>query len=337
ASNFYKKHNEKNSQNGTLLDVRTSRLLFGGANVGKETKDNSLKGRIINILEKDGNEFSRHLNALIHDENFRNELNFLTHDSNVKRTLNALMRDDTSESLSSISSFEENFKRPLNELKRNVSEDSIFGDLGVYNSDESIDDISNDSLFSSGLDIVKNEKHFTKADAISEQKELDKLIREQNAKRVTESGIYGLLKQIDRKVESEMLNIMKSDFGYGYDNNKKCSTKCKSVYKKFLNDIKQYRIFLPFIITGAIAVVLIPHILFGCILGTTATCSASLFYLYIVSLFSSFSLGIYYQIKYEKCSKIIRRFLKYKKRPSLKRNPMSIYCFYRSLKFYVLI
>ncbi|KMZ76672.1 hypothetical protein PVIIG_05159 [Plasmodium vivax India VII] len=317
ASSFCELQNGRNSQNGTLLGVRTSRLLFGGVNVGEETKNNSLKGRIINVLEKDGNEFSKHLNALMHDESFRNELNFLTDDRNAQRTLNTLIRDDSSESVSSLSNFEENYKRPLNELKRNVSEDRIFDDLGVYDSEESINYMSNDSLYNSGLDILKNEKYSTISDAINEEKEFDKLIREHKYKKVTELGICGLLKRIDKTVESDMLNIMKSDFIRGYGYSKKYSAKYRSGYKKLLNDIKQYRIFLPLIIFGTIAVVIMPQMLFGCLFGITAACSASVFKMYIVSLLLSFSLGLYYQIKYDKCKKIIKHYVKYRKRPRL--------------------
>ncbi|ANQ06328.1 Uncharacterized protein PCOAH_00006390 [Plasmodium coatneyi] len=327
---FCDHHNgRRNRQNDILLGVRASRLLFGEYNVVKETEDNSLKGRFVNILEKDGNEFSRHLSALKHDENFPNQLNFCTHYGNEQRPPNALMRDYGSECGFSLSNFYENSKKPLYELKRSASDDSIFGGLGVADSYESIDHISNDSLDSCGLDIVKNEKHFTMANAISEQEEFDKLIREHKSGKATERGIYGLLKKVDRKVESEILTLMKYDLGY--DNNKEHRGKCRRGYKKLLNDIKKYRIFVPLMIFGTIAVVLMPHIFFGSIVLSTAAFSTSFFKLYFVSLLSSFILGTYYQIKYEKCSNIVGRFLKNKKRPCLKNKVPPAYVAFRDL------
>ncbi|EUD65135.1 hypothetical protein C922_04421 [Plasmodium inui San Antonio 1] len=120
----------------------------------------------------------------------------------------------------------------------------------------SIDDISNDSLCRSKFDILKNEKDFTETDNVSEQAQFHKLIREHRIKEVTESAIYRLLKRIDRTVESEILTIMRSDFGY--NNNERCNIKCRIGYRRLLNGIKKYRIFLPLIIFGAIPVVLMP-------------------------------------------------------------------------------
>ncbi|CAA9990049.1 Plasmodium exported protein, unknown function [Plasmodium knowlesi strain H] len=322
---FTNQHNGRRiRQNGILLGAGTRRLLFGECNVVKETDDIFLKGRTVKILKKDSNEISSRLDALIKDENFRNQSKFWTHYNHAQRTPNALMRDDRSQSVLSLSSFGENFKIPLYELKRSISEDSIFPDSGVYNSFQSINHISNDSLDSCGLGVLKNEKCLTMIDAISEQKEFEKLIQEHRFKKIIEPGIYGFLKKIDRKVESEMLNIMKGDFGY--DNNKADRAICKNRYKKLLKYIKKYRIFLPLIVFGAIAIVLMPYVLFCNILIFTTTSSFSLFHLYMVSLASSFFLSIYYQNKYEKCSKIIGRFLKYRKDPSLKKKiPPAIY------------
>ncbi|GAW84727.1 Pv-fam-d protein [Plasmodium gonderi] len=308
ASSFCKQLSEECVQNNTLLNVRVGRLLFGEINVQEETKNSSLKGRIVSILEKDDNEFSKHLNTLIRDEDFRNKLKSLTHDDNAQNVLNSLMRCDSAEKVDKFESFEENIQNSLNSLKSLDGKDSIFGDLEFCNSNESIDKIAKDNDSISELDIIKHEKKIIKADAMKKERQLDNLKYNYKQNIYGKSENRGLLKKIDKIIERDILKLMQSNCD---DNANDCIKPLVS-FSELLSDLKKYRIFVPLFILAGIAILLTPPLLFANLTGATIAYPFFYFIIYNGSLFSSFALGLYYQLKFKKCNKIIKKLKKIK-------------------------
>ncbi|SBT57416.1 Pv-fam-d protein [Plasmodium ovale wallikeri] len=248
---------DREIRSNNSCNIRTARLLKGIEVVTQEKKYQSLKQRVIEILEDDENNISKKLNELINDDYFREQLEELSHGCNYEEQFHWLKHDNdgkkwyhvTKEAKGKKKRFIIKKRRPDKKLK--------------YNECININPIL---------------------------------------------WLYNFIKKIDSQVELEMLNILKSERSNGSD----FSTYKRKIGKLY-NHLKKYRIFLPIFICTMIAVILLPQTLFvsiayGTFVSTTFGSFTMLYTLFNVSLFLSFLGGIYYQIKYSKCKKIMKYF-----------------------------
>lgn len=311
------------------LDIRTSRLLRGEAEIETSQRYALLKDRDIGILEEDDDSFGKRFTELSHDDVFQSRFKNLMH-NNYGKKFNAPSNYDNYElpydTLKNLKHLKK--KKLARKPRRDNSFDISFDSSDYYgNYPRSGKELNFDDRYEKSVNKRKTNGRYRKRNAAlkydnnykksyrvmenEEENELEHIVKnpqiyhsslcDRVAQEKRKLGFWGLLKWYDQLFEVELMRAIKSTSTSDYDECKYKKKKGKILF--FLNKAKVY---IPPTVNMFLLIMML----------ALPTLPTTLFAITSLVLFAMMS---YYGYKYTKITNMSKIFKKFSKTNKFKR------------------